>query len=53
MKNEKMFLVRRKVLESLRADQEWGQRLEEAKTTEEVIIIQFCHAKGLKVKNVG
>jgi len=32
-----------------------GQRLEEAKTTEEVksIIIQFCHAKGLKVKNVG
>ena len=46
------FAVRREVVEALLRDKEWSRRLEEAKTTQEVVKVlgEFCKIKGFKVK---
>jgi len=47
-----MFALSFKVVELLLADEEWSRRLESAKTMEEVVkvLVEFCRAKGLKLK---
>jgi len=44
------FAVKREVVEALLRDKKWSRRLEEAKTTQEVlkVLVDFCKAKGFK-----
>ena len=54
VKGEKMFAVKRALIEELLQNPEWVKRLEEAKSFREVerVLRRFARAKRLKVKEV-
>ena len=49
------LVVKREVVDALLRDKEWSCRLEEAKTTRDVVkvLVEFCKIKGFKVKCYG
>jgi hypothetical protein len=49
------FAVRREVLEELLGDPAWRQRLEKARTSQEVqrVLLGFARERGYRVKVVG
>lgn len=51
----KFIMVRREVLDELKASPEWSKKFEEAKTLDErqQVLSDFCRAKGFEVVEVA